>query len=61
MFHTRDTAIPGEWNEADRFHYRFQDCRYLLVFHNAEGVILKIALVRWEETCRMGYHWDSND
>ena len=61
-----DTAIPGEWNDANEFHYRFQDCRYLLVFHNAEGIILKIELVsgkklaEWDTTGTQTIKWQAN-
>ena len=27
-----DILIPGEWNEESKYSYRYQDCRYLLVF-----------------------------
>ena len=40
-----DTVIPGEWNVESESPYRYKDCRYLLVFHNPEGVILKTTLV----------------
>ena len=57
-----DTAIPGEWKTTQtEFHYRFQDCRYLLVFHNAEGIILKIALVSGKKLAEWRYHWNSDD
>ena len=40
-----DITIAGEWNEESKYPYRYQDCRYLLVFHNSEGVILKTTVV----------------
>ena len=50
-----DTVIPGEWNEESEYRYRYQDCRYLLVIHNSEGVILKTALVSGEQLAE----WDT--
>ena len=49
-----DVVIPGEWNEEGG-RYRYQDCRYLLVFHNYEGMILKTYLVTGSELAQ----WDT--
>ena len=61
-----DIVIPGEWNEESRYPYRYQDCRYLLVFHNSEGVILKITLVTgnelsgWDTTGTQTIKWQAS-
>ena len=61
-----DIAIPGEWNEESKYPYRYQDCRYLLVFHNSQGVILKTTLVTgnelsgWDTTGTQTIKWQAN-
>ena len=61
-----DILIPGEWNEESKYPYRYQDCRYLLVFHNSEGVILKTTLVtgnelsEWDTTGTQTTKWQAN-
>ena len=61
-----DIVIPGEWNEESKYPYRYQDCRYLLVFHNSEGVILKTTLVtgnelsEWDTTGIQTIKWQAN-
>jgi hypothetical protein len=61
-----DILIPGEWNEESKYPYRYQDCRYLLVFHNSEGVILKTTLVtgnelsEWDTTGTQTIKWQAN-
>ena len=61
-----DIAIPGEWNEESKYPYRYQDCRYLLVFHNSEGIILKTTLVtgnelsEWATTRTQTIKWQAN-
>ena len=61
-----DIVIPGEWNEERKYLYRYQDCRYLLVFHNSDGAILKITLVSgnelagWDTTGTQTIKWQAN-
>ena len=61
-----DIAIPGEWNEESKYSYRYQDCRYLLVFHNSDGVILKTTLAtgselsEWDTTGTQTIKWQAN-
>ena len=61
-----DTIIPGEWNVESESPYRYKDCRYLLVFHNPEGVILKTAIVsgnklaKWDTTGTQTIKWQAS-
>ena len=61
-----DIIIPGEWNVASESPYRYKDCRYLLVFHNPEGVILKTTLVdgnklaEWDTTGTQTIKWQAS-
>lgn len=61
-----DTIIPGEWNVESESPYRYKDCRYLLVFHNPEGVILKTAIVsgnklaEWDTTGTQTIKWQAS-
>lgn len=61
-----DTIIPGEWNLENESPYRYKDCRYLLVFHNPEGVILKTTLVNgnklaeWDTTGTQTIKWQAS-
>ena len=61
-----DIIIPGEWNVEGESSYRYKDCRYLLVFHNPEGIILKITLVdgntlaEWDTTGTQTIKWQAN-
>ncbi len=61
-----DIIIPGEWNEESKYPYRYQDCRYLLVFHNSDRVILKATLVtgnelsEWDTTGTQTIKWQAN-
>ena len=61
-----DITIPGEWNEESKYPYRYQDCRYLLVFHNSEGVILQTIVVHgnklseWDTTGTQTIKWQAN-
>ena len=56
-------VIPDEWNEKSR--YRYQDCRYFLIFHNSEGVILKATIVsgnklaKWDTTGTQTIKWQA--
>ncbi len=50
-----DIAIPGEWNEENNSPIRYIDCRYLLVFHNPDGLITKTALISGNELA----DWDN--
>lgn len=55
--------LPGHWNEENR--YRYLDCRYLLIFHNSEGVIVKTGLVNgnklaeWDRTGTQTIKWQA--
>ncbi|MDE0686381.1 MAG: hypothetical protein OXI63_25940 [Candidatus Poribacteria bacterium] len=61
-----DTIIPGEWNLESESPYRYKDCRYLLVLHNPEGVILKTAIVsgnklaEWDTTGTQTIKWQAS-
>ncbi|MYK44152.1 MAG: hypothetical protein F4039_08715 [Gammaproteobacteria bacterium] len=61
-----DTIIPGKWNVESESPYRYKDCRYLLVFHNPEGVILKTAIVsgnklaKWDTTGTQTIKWQAS-
>lgn len=61
-----NTIIPGEWNVESESPYRYKDCRYLLVFHNPEGVILKTAIVsgnklaEWDTTGTQTIKWQAS-
>ena len=61
-----DIVIPGEWNEESKYPYRYQDCRYLLIFHNSDRVILKTTLVtgnelsEWDTTGTQTIKWQAN-
>lgn len=61
-----DIIIPGKWNVASESPYRYKDCRYLLVFHNPEGVILKTTLVdgnklaEWDTTGTQTIKWQAS-
>ena len=60
-----DIIIPGEWNAESEFPYCYKDCRYLLVFHNPEGFILKTTLVNgntlaeWDTTGTQTIKWQA--
>ena len=61
-----DIVIPGAWNEESKYPYRYQDCRYLLVFHNSDRIILKTTLVTgselsgWDTTGTQTIKWQAN-
>ncbi|RKU34768.1 hypothetical protein C6496_19200 [Candidatus Poribacteria bacterium] len=61
-----DTTIPGEWNLENKSPYRYKDCRYLLVFHNPQGAILKTTLVNgnilaeWDTTGTQTIKWQAS-
>ena len=61
-----DIIIPGEWNAESEFPYCYKDCRYLLVFHNSEGFILKTTLVNgntlaeWNTTGTQTIKWQAS-
>ena len=61
-----DTIIQGEWNVESQSPYRYKDCRYLLVIHNREGVILKTTLVdgnklaEWDTTGTQTIKWQAS-
>ncbi len=61
-----DIIIPGEWNAESEFPYCYKDCRYLLVFHNSEGFILKTTLVNgntlaeWDTTGTQTIKWQAS-
>lgn len=61
-----DSIIPNKWNVKSESPYRYKDCRYLLVFHNPEGVILKTTLVdgnrlaEWDTTGTQTIKWQAN-
>lgn len=61
-----DIIIPSEWNVEREFSYRYKDCRYLLVFHSPEGVILKTTLVdgnklaEWDTTGTRTIKWQAS-
>ena len=61
-----DIIIPGEWNAGSEFPYCYKDCRYLLVFHNPEGFILKTILVNgntlaeWDTTGTQTIKWQAS-
>ena len=60
-----DIIIPSEWNEESKYPYRYQDCRYLLVFHNSDGIILKTTLatgnelLEWDTTGTQTIKWQA--
>ena len=60
-----DIIIPNEWNLGRESPYRYKDCRYLLVFHSPEGVILKTILVNgnklaeWDTTGTQTIKWQA--
>lgn len=61
-----DTTIPGEWNLENKPPYRYKDCRYLLVFHNPQGAILKTTpvngniLAEWDTTGTQTIKWQAS-
>ena len=61
-----DIVIPSEWNIESDSPYRYKDCRYLLVFHNPEGVILRTTLVNgdklaeWDTTGTQTIKWQAS-
>ena len=61
-----DIIIPNEWNVESESPYRYKDCRYLLVFHSPEGVILKMTVVNgnklaeWDTTGTQTIKWQAN-
>ena len=61
-----DSIIPSEWNIDSESPYRYKDCRYLLVFHNPERVILKTTLVdgsklaEWDTTGTQTIKWQAS-
>ena len=61
-----DIIIPNEWNVESESPYRYKDCRYLLVFHSPEGVILKMTvangnkLAEWDTTGTQTIKWQAN-
>ena len=61
-----DNIIPNEWNVESESAYRYKDCRYLLVFHSPEGVILKTTVVNgnklaeWDTTGTQTIKWQAN-
>ncbi len=61
-----NTVISGEWNIESESPYRYKDCRYLLVLHNPEGLILKTAIVsgnklaEWDTTGTQTIKWQAS-
>lgn len=59
------TIIPSEWNLGRESPYRYKDCRYLIVLHSPEGVILKTILVNgnklaeWDTTGTQTIKWQA--
>lgn len=60
-----DTIISGKWNIESKSPHRYKDCRYLLVFHDSEGFILKTTLVNgntlaeWDTTGTQTIKWQA--
>ena len=61
-----DSIIPNQWNVESESPYRYKDCRYLLVVHNPERVILKTILMdgnklaEWDTTGTQTIKWQAS-